>query len=140
MTRSRIKPVLSLVTARSPLKTKTRQHPSIDAEIPPITQLPLSYKLANPPLLSFPGLGVQTLMCFSLYHNGWKLLATKQGPGTIRCLNGIRFISMTWVILGHSVLFAQYTLGKQWLTTELLWEDREVIALSIGGEIAGMAQ
>ena len=41
---------------------------------------------------------------FSLYTNIGKLLDTHQPPGAIKCLNGIRFLSMTWVLAGHIVL------------------------------------
>ena len=47
-------------------------------------------------------LGVKFLLCFSLYGNGKKLLSTKKSAGTIGCINGIRFFSMAWVVLGHS--------------------------------------
>eukprot|EP00058_Branchiostoma_floridae_P023935 XP_002609425.1 hypothetical protein BRAFLDRAFT_124632 [Branchiostoma floridae] len=47
----------------------------------------------------------RVLLCFSLYTNIGKLLSTKQAPGSIKCLHGIRFISMTWVILGHTYIF-----------------------------------
>ncbi|XP_078656657.1 nose resistant to fluoxetine protein 6-like [Branchiostoma floridae x Branchiostoma belcheri] len=46
------------------------------------------------------------LLCFSVYTNIGKLLSTKQAPGSIKCLHGIRFISMTWVILGHTYIFS----------------------------------
>ena len=42
---------------------------------------------------------------FSLFQTIPTLLATKQGPSVITCLNGLRVISMTWVILGHSFSF-----------------------------------
>ena len=42
---------------------------------------------------------------FSLFQTIPALLATKQGPGVITSLNGLRVISMTWVILGHSHAF-----------------------------------
>ena len=41
------------------------------------------------------------LMCFSLYRNLPKLLSTKQPPGAIDCFNGMRTLSMMWVVLGH---------------------------------------
>ncbi|RUS88829.1 hypothetical protein EGW08_003374, partial [Elysia chlorotica] len=44
----------------------------------------------------------RALLCFSVYTNGAKLLSTKTGPGSIDCIHGIRFLSMSWVILGHS--------------------------------------
>ena len=46
--------------------------------------------------------GVKFLLCFSLYGNGKKLFSTKKSAGTIGCINGIRFFSMAWVVLGHS--------------------------------------
>ena len=42
---------------------------------------------------------------FSLFQTIPTLLATKQGPSVITCLNGLRVISMAWVILGHSFSF-----------------------------------
>ena len=41
---------------------------------------------------------------FSLFQTIPTLLATKQGPSVITCLNGLRVISMTWVILFHSYM------------------------------------
>ena len=41
-------------------------------------------------------------LCFSIYTNGKKLLGTKKVEGNIDCLNGIRFFSMCWVVLGHT--------------------------------------
>ncbi|KAF6032486.1 hypothetical protein EB796_009205 [Bugula neritina] len=52
------------------------------------------------------------LMCFSLYTNGYKLLSTKQPPGSLKCLHGIRFLSLTWVILGHTLVFSLNSVGK----------------------------
>ncbi|XP_019618975.1 PREDICTED: nose resistant to fluoxetine protein 6-like [Branchiostoma belcheri] len=49
----------------------------------------------------------RVLLCFSLYTNIGKLLSTKQAPGSITCLHGIRFISLTWVILAHTYGFAR---------------------------------
>uniref|UniRef100_A0A914XGG6 Nose resistant-to-fluoxetine protein N-terminal domain-containing protein n=1 Tax=Plectus sambesii TaxID=2011161 RepID=A0A914XGG6_9BILA len=43
----------------------------------------------------------RALMCFSMYTNASEILDTKQKPGSINCIHGIRFISMTWVIMGH---------------------------------------
>ena len=47
------------------------------------------------------------VLCFSAYTNGKHLMSTKSvGTDHLDCLNGIRFISMTWVVLGHSFLSA----------------------------------
>jgi peptidoglycan/LPS O-acetylase OafA/YrhL len=45
----------------------------------------------------------KSLLAFSVYSNGLHLLSTKTG-GTdhLDCMNGMRFLSMTWVVLGHS--------------------------------------
>ncbi|XP_052092463.1 nose resistant to fluoxetine protein 6-like [Mytilus californianus] len=49
-----------------------------------------------------PGLIGDLLLAFSIYTNGAKLFNTKQNKDILTCINGIRFISMTWVILGHT--------------------------------------
>lgn len=45
------------------------------------------------------------LVAFSVYTNGVKLLNTSVPAGSLTALNGIRFLSMTWVILGHTYAF-----------------------------------
>lgn len=52
-----------------------------------------------------PGLFGQVLLAFSLYTNSSKLLSAKSSAGTLTSVNGIRVISMTWVILGHTYAF-----------------------------------
>ena len=48
------------------------------------------------------GMMSRLLLSFSFYTNGCKLLSTAQGSDTLGAINGIRFLSMSWVILGHS--------------------------------------
>lgn len=48
---------------------------------------------------------VKIFVAFSAYTNAQKLLNFKQAPGTLTCLNGIRVISINWVVLGHTCLF-----------------------------------
>jgi hypothetical protein len=38
---------------------------------------------------------------FSLYTNGKKLLGTHCENDNLKCLNGIRVLTMVWVIVGH---------------------------------------
>jgi hypothetical protein len=46
------------------------------------------------------------ILSFSIYTNASKILSTQQGAGSLTAINGIRFITMTWVILGHTCIFA----------------------------------
>ncbi|CAC5410947.1 unnamed protein product [Mytilus coruscus] len=48
------------------------------------------------------GLLGKLLLSFSIYTNGAKILSTDQSAGSLNAVNGIRFISMSWVILGHT--------------------------------------
>ncbi|RUS73915.1 hypothetical protein EGW08_018320 [Elysia chlorotica] len=52
------------------------------------------------------GMCVKILAAFSVYTNGSKVLSTTQQPGSITCIHGIRFISLSWVILGHTMSFS----------------------------------
>ena len=45
------------------------------------------------------------LLAFSVWTNGRKLLDTSTSSDTLGCLHGIRFLSMTWVLLGHQYVF-----------------------------------
>ncbi|XP_022239601.1 nose resistant to fluoxetine protein 6-like [Limulus polyphemus] len=45
-------------------------------------------------------------LAFSLYSNGKQLFDLNQRPGEISALNGIRFITLTWIILCHTYAFA----------------------------------
>ena len=49
---------------------------------------------------------LEFLTAFSLYKTVPTLLATRQAPHVITSLNGLRVISMFWVILGHTFLIA----------------------------------
>ena len=49
------------------------------------------------------------LFCFSLYKTVSQIFAIKHEPSSaITCLNGLRVISMCWIILGHLRLFAYF--------------------------------
>jgi len=58
------------------------------------------------------GLVGKLLLSFSCYTNGTKILSTAQGSETLGAINGIRFLSMAWVILGHSYGAARPYAGK----------------------------
>ena len=42
---------------------------------------------------------------FSVYSNGKKLFGTKSKGDEMGAINGIKFLSMAWVVLGHKYLF-----------------------------------
>ena len=44
----------------------------------------------------------RVFIAFSLYTNTKKLLDTTTSKGTLTCIHGIRFFSMTWVLIGHA--------------------------------------
>ena len=60
----------------------------------------------------FSGTLENLLLSFSVYTNASKLLNTNQSAGTLTAVNGIRFVSMTWVVLGHSYAFGLQTGGS----------------------------
>jgi len=48
-------------------------------------------------------------MSFSIYKNTHKLLASaKSSRGELRMLNGMRFLSVAWVILGHTYFYTDF--------------------------------
>jgi len=55
------------------------------------------------------GIAGRLLLSFSMYSNAKKIINTSQPAGTLTSINGIRFISMTWVILGHTFAFGANT-------------------------------
>lgn len=58
---------------------------------------------------------------FSLYTNVKKVFNTEQPPSSIGCLNGIRTISMFWVILAHIFIIASMAVSnKKYLLTNFV--------------------
>ncbi|XP_028392822.1 nose resistant to fluoxetine protein 6-like [Dendronephthya gigantea] len=51
------------------------------------------------------GVFLDFLRCFSLVRNTTKIFSTNVPPKVITSINGLRVISMFWVILGHTFLF-----------------------------------
>ena len=50
--------------------------------------------------------GMKMILSFSLYSNLLAIMSTNQGgKDALTCLHGMRFISMTWVVLGHNFVF-----------------------------------
>ena len=57
----------------------------------------------------FLGIFRDIFLCFSLVRNSQKIFNTNVPPVAITSINGIRVISITWVILGH--LFIAFVMG-----------------------------
>ncbi len=57
-------------------------------------------------------MGLQLLINFSMYQNTKKLMDTSgsKRPELIPCLDGIRFLSMTWVVIFHTYDYSTHTL------------------------------
>ncbi|KAK6195851.1 hypothetical protein SNE40_001194 [Patella caerulea] len=51
------------------------------------------------------------ILAFSVYTNGAKILNTNQPKDSLRAVHGIRFLSMSWVILAHTFAFALPLIG-----------------------------
>ena len=66
----------------------------------------------------------KALLAFSIYTNTAKILDTKQPAGSLTALNGVRFISMTWVILGHVFAFSVPHAGMIYMKFPTMWYVR----------------
>jgi hypothetical protein len=53
------------------------------------------------------------LMCFSVFENGEKILNTDVSDGQLLSVHGVRFLSLTWVILGHSYIMSINIIGNK---------------------------
>ncbi|VDK58560.1 unnamed protein product [Cylicostephanus goldi] len=51
---------------------------------------------------------IRIILAYSVYTNGQEILKTTKKEGEVNCLHGIRFLSMCWIILGHTY----YYIGK----------------------------
>jgi len=70
------------------------------------TSLDMFIKFVHPLPINSNILGV--IHGFSLYNNLQKLFDSKPSSDNLGCINGIRFISMTWVVVGH--VFQNFTM------------------------------
>lgn len=86
----------------SPNNPQTEKTPLLSSGIPPRSTTVLSVDVKHE---TQPNVLVRVLLCFAMSRNLPKLLNTKQAEGGISCLNGIRVISISWVILGHTLVF-----------------------------------
>nr|CDJ90705.1 Hypothetical protein CBG06590 [Haemonchus contortus] len=48
---------------------------------------------------------IRIILAYSVYTNGVEILRTSKKEGEVDCLHGIRFLSMCWIILGHTYYY-----------------------------------
>ncbi|KAK6735748.1 hypothetical protein RB195_018779 [Necator americanus] len=65
---------------------------------------------------TFPYLFIRIILAYSMYTNGLDILRTTKKEGEVDCLHGIRFLSMCWIILGHTY----YYIGTSLTTDNLI--------------------
>lgn len=53
----------------------------------------------------------KVLLCFSIYTNSKAIFNTK-AEGEMDTLHGLRFLSMIWIVMAHSVLYTMDYFGK----------------------------
>ncbi|KAK3594984.1 hypothetical protein CHS0354_019912 [Potamilus streckersoni] len=63
-------------------------------------------------------------LSFSLYTNVPKLLRAKQSSDSVTCVNGIRFLSLTWVILGHTYNYGIISISETMNADVILLERK----------------
>lgn len=56
--------------------------------------------------------------CFSVYSNFRKVMNTETGQAsdTLRCVHGLRVLTMGWIILGHTFFYKNFNLGSEYST------------------------
>ncbi|XP_021346367.1 nose resistant to fluoxetine protein 6-like, partial [Mizuhopecten yessoensis] len=67
-----------------------------------------------------PGVLARLAMAFSVFTNGRKLMSTGQPGGALGAVNGIRFLSISWVVLGHSFSFGMQEMQNPVFTADFL--------------------
>ncbi|XP_078593512.1 nose resistant to fluoxetine protein 6-like [Branchiostoma floridae x Branchiostoma japonicum] len=83
------------------------QEPGVTLTSPDERTQPLDQPPSKKISASKEGIATRILLCFSLSTNTGKVLSTKQAPGSIKSLHGIRFFSLSWIILAHTYMFAK---------------------------------
>ncbi|CAG5133433.1 unnamed protein product [Candidula unifasciata] len=79
------------------------------------------------------GVWVNVLLSFSAYTNGKRLLSTSQAPGSITVIQGMRFLTMAWIIIGHAYFMLIY--GR---ASNILQANASVIRYRIFDTITNM--
>lgn len=78
---------------------------NINGQIPSVMHTLAEHDIYKSKLDSDRGFG-SFLLAFSIRRNAYQLLNTEHSVERLSCLNGIRFFSMAWIILGHTYMIA----------------------------------
>ncbi|XP_076087327.1 nose resistant to fluoxetine protein 6-like isoform X3 [Mytilus galloprovincialis] len=62
------------------------------------------------------GVLIRFLTAFAIQVNTKKIVSVKAGQNAINCIHGVRFLSITWVLLGHSLNYGLFSLPGVWTT------------------------
>ncbi|RUS73917.1 hypothetical protein EGW08_018322 [Elysia chlorotica] len=81
------------------------------------------------------GIVIRAVLVFSIYTNGRKLLDTKEGTSSIRCLHGIRFFSMAWVLLSHFFTFGA-NMAINAYSKSHVWNDRWIFKIVVNAAVS----
>lgn len=54
----------------------------------------------------------RVLVCFSIYTNTRIIFGTHLSENSIPVIHGLRFLSMVWIIVAHSLLYMTTYIGK----------------------------
>lgn len=73
---------------------------------------------------------VRFFLCFSLIQNTSRIMNTNVPANAITAINGMRVVSMWWVILGHTYAFQQATPLSKYLHTLLIGLLKSALQLS----------
>lgn len=73
---------------------------------------------------------VKFFLCFGLHKNARQVLSTEVPKNAIGCINGIRTISMMWVILGHLYFFGMLSPLDNPLTVAKIFHTYKFLPIS----------
>ncbi|CAG7722834.1 unnamed protein product [Allacma fusca] len=69
------------------------------------------------------GAGMKIILAFSFYTNTRNWLSTKVGSDNFTCLNGIRFLTSAWILLGHTFSASSQTLNWNNVDIKHIYKD-----------------
>lgn len=79
------------------------------------------------------------LSSFSVYSNAKKILSTRKTSETLTALNGIRFLSISWVVLGHTFAFVLSNISTYtwtiWDIINMFYIQAHKLIIIIGGRL-----